>query len=190
MKLLLTGFEKFGDLPLNPSELVVQALKGQALHVAVLPTVYDEAGKRIVQLIDRYLPEAVLMTGVAEKRTEINLERFALNVDDAEKPDNSGAQRAGLHIDPEGPTARRTKVRLAPIRDALLAKGMPAVISNHAGVFVCNHTYYCALARRTPALFVHLPMVSDAWPTERMAEAVQVVIGGMAQQLAPAPTKR
>ena len=186
MKLLLTGFEKFGDLPLNPSELVVQALKDQALHAAVLPTVYDEAGKRIVQLIDRYLPQAVLMTGVAEKRTEINLERFALNVDDAEKPDNSGARRAGLHIDAEGPTARRTKVRLAPIRDALVAKGIPAVVSNYAGVFVCNHTYYCALARRTPALFVHVPMVGKDWPIERITEGVRLVIAGMAEQLAPA----
>lgn len=187
MKLLLTGFEKFGDLPLNPSELVVQALKDQALHAAVLPTVYDEAGKRIVQLIDRYLPQAVLMTGVAAKRTEINLERFALNVDDADKPDNAAAQRAGVHIDPDGPTARRTKVRLAPLRDALVAKGIPAVISNHAGVFVCNHTYYCAMARRVPALFVHLPMVSVDWPIERLTEGVRLVIAEMARQLAPAP---
>ena len=187
MRLLLTGFEKFGELPLNPSELVVRAMARDPaipdLVVEVLPTVYDAAGARIRALLERHRPDLVLMTGVAAKRTEINLERVALNLDDADKPDNAGVLRTDAAIEPQGPLARRTTCDLAPALAALRAADIPAVISNHAGGFVCNHTYYCALAHRTPAVFVHLPMVNADWTVERLTQGIRLVIGALAPQM-------
>lgn len=178
MKLLLTGFEPFGALALNPSELVVRALAGRPgiAASAVLPTVYGQAGDRLLALIERERPDLVLMTGVAAKRAEISLERVALNLEDADKPDNAGVRRGGSPIEPGAPLARATTLDLAPPLAALKARGIPAAISNHAGAFVCNHVYYRALGTGVPSLFVHLPMIDGAaWTAAVLSEAVGLV---------------
>jgi len=55
VQVLLTGFDRFGPHPLNPSELVVRALAGApGLIAEVLPTQYEPAGARIAALIERW----------------------------------------------------------------------------------------------------------------------------------------
>jgi len=183
MKILLTGFEPFGALALNPSELVVRALADRPGIVAsaVLPTVYGQAGDRLMALIERERPDLVLMTGVAAKRAEISLERVALNLEDADKPDNAGVRRGGSFIEPGAPLARATTLDLSPPLAALRARGMPAAISNHAGAFICNHVYYRALGTGIASLFVHLPMIDGTyWTAAVLAEAVGLVADSIA----------
>src|SRR3990172_3367135 len=104
-KILLTGFEVFGSLRVNPAEKIVRRIaessrrKGESdLIVAVLPTEYARAGHQIRQLIRRVRPKAVLCLGVARSRTAISLERIALNLDDDPLPDNAGRVYTGRHI--------------------------------------------------------------------------------------------
>ena len=186
MHLLLTGFEPFGALPFNPSELLVREIGRLApeapitrLTAEIIPTEYDRAGRLIAERLAALKPDILLATGVAESRPDINLERVALNLDDAEKPDNAGSLRNGAPIASRGPLARRTDWDLAPLAQGMRAAGFAATVSNHAGAFVCNHLYYCALgaiAQRklaTRALFVHLPMIGERWPLERLVGAIR-----------------
>jgi pyroglutamyl-peptidase len=171
MTILVTGFDRFGELPFNPTQALVEQLareppetNGVALSCRVLPTEFDAAARTIETLIRDVRPAVVLGFGVSIRRDNICLERFALNLDDAAIADNAGCIRRGVEIEPGAPAALKTNVDIAAVLGRLGEEGVPAEISNHAGTFVCNHVYYRALRTlaterlRTRCLFVHVPM--------------------------------
>ncbi len=185
-RLLVTGFDAFGSLDVNVSEEVVRALPRAwtadvVLRTEVLPTVYAEAGERIVALIRRLSPEAVVLLGVGRGRGEIQLERVALNLDDSETADNRGEWRVGETIDAAGPVGYWSTLPLEAMRARMMATGARVSISNHAGTFLCNHVFYAARheiersGRRVPCGFVHLPEIDidDAGACERLVLALR-----------------
>jgi pyroglutamyl-peptidase len=144
----------------------------------VLPTAYDQAAKDITALIGETRPSLVLGLGVSIRRDKICLERFALNLDDAAIEDNLGCIRRGEEIVRGGPAALRTNVDIAAVLGRIADAGIAAEISNHAGTFVCNHVYYCALLRlgqelpQVRCLFVHVPLpVADPAPSPALSKA-------------------
>ena len=170
MKILLTGFEPFGPVRVNPSEQIVQRIAAQArargddgLVTEVLPTEFAAAVRRIRQLIRKLRPDAVLCLGVAPQRDKISLERVALNLDDDSLPDNAGRRRAGRRIVPRGPTAYWSTLPLDRFRKQLERRKIPVSYSNHAGAYLCNHVFYVArheierLGNHAPCGFVHVP---------------------------------
>ena len=93
MTILVTGFEPFGSVAENPSQHIVEHLAKREdlpLKTVVLPVAYAEAAEKIINLIEAYQPQAVLMLGVAQSRKEICLERIAININDARLADNTG----------------------------------------------------------------------------------------------------
>jgi pyroglutamyl-peptidase len=195
MRILLTSFTTFGDHHVNPSRLAVEALDGHHADVitAVLPVEYSGAEARIRALIARHEPDAILMLGLAARRGAINLERFALNIDDAPLPDNAGVAAAGRPIVADGPPAYTSTLPLPSLLDALQAKGIPAVISNHAGTYVCNHVFYVArhLIEQTgsqiPCGFVHVPQIASeddqpGLPLAALIEAVECCLDALRSQ--------
>jgi pyroglutamyl-peptidase len=175
MKVILTGFTPFGELDVNPSQLVVQRiaecqheLSGIELTAEILPTAFIDAGERIRQLIRRVIPDAVLSIGVAASRDAINLERFALNINDAPIPDNNGKLATGQPIVNDGPLAYQSTLPLQRMYSALEERGIPTNYSNHAGAYVCNHVFYCgrheldSLKSKAICGFIHIPMMSEA----------------------------
>lgn len=187
MTILLTGFTPFGKVAVNPSQLIIDqiALKGDPVVIpAVLPVEYAAAGRYIMELIQANRPQAVLCLGVAASRQAINLERVALNLNDAALPDNTGDLAAGRLIAADGPLAYWSTLPLDTMLAALAARGIPAVISNHAGAYVCNHVFYMArhtldrMGSRAACGFVHLPAVRETdsegsgLPLAQMVEAV------------------
>ena len=171
---LLTGFNRFGDLEVNPTQLIVESLAERPrtltnvnLVAEVLPTEFIEAGNRISQLIRQHRPEMVVCLGLGAGLGEIHLERVALNLDDGGMPDNAGLSRTGQTIVPDGPLAYQSTLPLVQLREALRQRGIPAVISNHAGTYVCNHVFYLArheverLGIGSLCGFIHLPQISE-----------------------------
>jgi pyroglutamyl-peptidase len=186
MTLLLTGFEPFGDLAVNSSQQVVERLAASRpdLITAVLPTEYAESARRLTALIEQHHPDAVICLGVAQTRPAINLERVALNVDDAALADNSGDLAQGRMIAADGPVAYWSTLPLDAMLAALKARDIPAVISNHAGAYVCNHVFYSLRhhmeqgSPHIPCGFIHLPALRETpdsplgLPLDTMVEAV------------------
>lgn len=169
--MLLVGFEAYGGRGLNPAAEICKALDGQAIarttvRSAVLPVSFDGMNARLDALIDRHSPSALICLGLWPGEAMIRLERFGVNLNDFEIPDNEGAIKRGP-IEPDGPAARRATLPLERIREALLDAGIPARMSSTAGNFLCNAILYVALGlleRRgatLPCGFIHLPYMPE-----------------------------
>lgn len=173
MKILLTGFNSFSGVRVNPSDLVVRAVARQKqpvnvdLITAVLPTEYEAATRKLRGLLRKHRPDAVLCLGVAQRREKISLERVALNLDDEVTPDNGGVVRRGSKIERRGPDLYWSSLPLLALERALKRQRNRArievAISNHAGAFLCNHAFYIARHETArgrvpvPCGFIHLP---------------------------------
>ena len=173
--LLLTGFEPFGEVPVNPSALVVEHILQSAggggsspqLVGEILKTEFRAAESRIRTLIQAHQPDTVIAVGVAPRATGIRLERSAANVDDAHLPDNAGYQPTGVAIVEGGCQTLSASLPLEQMLDALLEMDIPASLSDDAGRYVCNHVMYAALDEirstglRARCGFIHIPLCAD-----------------------------
>jgi len=166
---LLTGFEPFEQEPINPSWEAVRALDGERIGNAVivarqLPCVFGKAIEEMDALVAALRPELVIAVGQAGGRTELSIERVAINVDDARIADNAGAQPVDNVIAEGGPAAYFSKLPIKAIVRDLRAAGVPAMVSQTAGTFVCNHVFYGLMhtlaARQAGTVrggFIHIP---------------------------------
>ena len=96
-RVLITGFEPFGNDSTNPSADVALALDettvaGRTIAGMVLPVEFEESARRLKNAIREFDPELVICLGLAASRSAISLERVAVNLDDARIPDNAGQQ--------------------------------------------------------------------------------------------------
>jgi pyroglutamyl-peptidase len=173
---LLTGFEPFDGETVNPSWQAVRRLgelwvelpvQGVSLRLAEVPCVFGVAGRRLAELVVEHEPDLVICVGQAGGRRQVTPERVAVNVDDADIPDNAGNQPIDEPIVPGGPAAYfasiPVKAAVAAMRDA----GVPAAVSQTAGTFVCNHLFYHLMhliATEHPGVrggFVHVPYAPE-----------------------------
>jgi len=167
MQALVTGFEPFGGDAVNPAfaalGLLPPRLGALAVATRVLPTVFGRARAALDGAIAATAPDIVLCLGLAGGRAALSLERVAINLDDACIPDNDGVQPIDRAIVTGGPPAYFTTLPMKAAAAALREAGLPAIVSNSAGTFVCNHVFYWLMhhaATRRPALrggFLHLP---------------------------------
>lgn len=198
--ILVTGFEPFGGMSVNPTEQLVSALDeaavpGVTLHTAVLPVAYDECANVVRDLLDRHEPDAVIACGLAAGRTAVTPERIAVNVKDTASDqsiaDNTGRRPSDEPIVPDGPDGLFSTLPVREIVVALQAAGIPAAISNTAGTYICNNTMYAVLdhlrraGRNVPAGFLHFPASTEmavgdprlpSLPMATMERALQVAI--------------
>ena len=198
-RLLLTAFEPFGGLAVNPSWEAVRALDGEVwgrvlVRAVCLPVSYDRAPARLREEIETFRPAAVVMFGVAQNRREISLERQAANRCDASTRDNDGASRSGP-IDPAGPANRESTLPLDRVKAALDRLGVPAGWSEDAGGYLCNRVFWEARSVFPgPAGFIHVPGF-EAIPLAKLIPAVRAAAEAVAfedvrlaaAQFAPVP---
>ena len=171
MKALVTGFEPFGPDAVNPSREAVLRLSSRlgdlTIETRIMPTVFGLAIAALEEAIVTTQPEIVLCVGLAGGRAELSLERVAINVDDARIPDNDGQQPIDQPIVAGGPAAYFTGMPVKRAVAALRQAGLPAIVSNTAGTFVCNHIFYGLMhlvaSRRLPVRggFLHVPYLPE-----------------------------
>lgn len=192
MRILLTGFQPFGQVEVNPSQRIVEHFAAQNrpdVIARVLPTEYRASAQAIEAAIVTEQPDAVVCLGVAQSRKTISLERIAVNVDEASLADNAGVLATGERIAPGGPAAYWSTLPLEAMREALAAREIPVGYSNHAGTYVCNHVFYSArhaletLGADIPCGFIHVPDLLKTegesitgLPLEVMIEAVDACL--------------
>lgn len=100
---LITGFEPFGGETINPSWEVVQQMNGEIvagtrLVARQLPCVFGDSLAVLDAAIAELDPVLVLAIGQAGERSDITLERVAINVDDARIADNRGQQPVDVPV--------------------------------------------------------------------------------------------
>ena len=170
MRVLVTGFEPFGGETINPSWEVARALHettvGRArLSALQLPCRFGAAGAVLAQALAANPVAVVIALGQAGSRTDVSVERIAINVDDAPIPDNGDDQPIDRAVVAGAPAAYFSSLPIKRIVAAVRAAGVPASVSQTAGTFVCNHLFFHLahlLATRHPGVrggFIHLPML-------------------------------
>ena len=176
VRCLITGFDSFGKLKSNPSQRIVDLLPEEhtvgrsslrlEIDTMILPTCCNESWQLIQKQLNEGRYNCLIMTGVAESRTKLHLERFALNIRDYRIKDNNGHRFDDTPIRKGEPDALRTGLHLTAMRKILQSKKFPVDISNFAGTFICNEVYYQALRQQKlkgkpdAVLFVHVPLIS------------------------------
>ena len=168
-KVLLTGFEPFGNATSNPSGEIVKQINGDNIVTAILPVAYTQSAEQLLSLIEQHKPDVVICLGQAEGRTAITPERVAINLDDARLADNEGVLRNDVKILQDGPDAYFSTLPVNDIVTAIKARGIPAAVSLSAGAFLCNHVFYVAQNKfagsDVRSGFVHVPLM-DSQATE------------------------
>jgi pyroglutamyl-peptidase len=195
MKALVTGFEPFGGERVNPALEALGHLPPRlgAVLIAtqVLPAVFGTALDALETAVRATAPDIVLCVGLAGGRAALSLERVAINIDDARIPDNKGRQPIDLPVVAGGPAAYFTTLPIKAAVAALREAGLPAIVSNSAGTFVCNHVFYglmhLAATRRLDLRggFLHVPYLpsqaarQDGAPSmalEDIARGIEIVL--------------
>lgn len=192
--LLVTGFDAFGPLARNPSEVLLHHLEEQyrgRIQTAVLRTSYAEAAMSVRRLVGSDCPSGLLMFGYgASVARGLRVERLARNASTTQAPDNDGARATGPIID-GGPAAYRATVDVETLVRRLEESRVPTTLSDDAGGYVCNHAYFIALHQlhqrgcKTPCVFVHVanPKRESDWhELETGAQLIIETLLGAVQQ--------
>ena len=202
MKALVTGFEPFGGKSVNPALEAVLRLPPRldALEIATasLPSVFGRTLAALEDALVATRPDIVLCVGQAGGRTELSLERVAINVDDARIPDNDGQQPVDRPVIAGAPAAYFASLPIKAAVRALREAGLPAIVSNTAGTFVCNHVFYglmhLAASRSLPLRggFLHVPFLpsqaaqqggAPSMALDDIVRGIEIVLGVAAERV-------
>jgi len=187
-RVLLTGFEPFDGALFNISEKLVYEIKKIDLGNIELDSKIlsvDESGTKYVsgEIMNKQY-DCILQLGFSKKAKKINLESKAENKINMNIKDNSGRMIRNESIIDYETTHLRTTTPLEG-----LSENIPEdiLISEDAGTFVCNETYYRTLntiyesnlldrfGRVLPCIFIHLPS-EDYVPISKQIEFILSVI--------------
>lgn len=177
MRILVTGFDPFGDQPINPSWLAVNGLpseiNGATIDVLQIPTAFHRSMDQIEEKLESGDYDVVLAVGQAGGRAAITPERVGINIDDASIPDNLGNQPIDATIYEDGERAYFSNLPLKRMVEAVRQMDIPANLSNSAGTYVCNHVLYnlgYLQDKKYPNLkfgFIHVPFIHDQVPDNK-----------------------
>ncbi len=183
-RVLVTGFEPFDGIETNASWEAVRLLDGQTVagyRVAArrLSCSFDRCVRELIDAIEETEPAAVLATGVNLTGTAIQVERIAINLDDARIADNDGTVPIDRTIAEIGPAAYFSELPVKAIVAAVADAQIRVVLSNSAGTYVCNHAFYGLMhyvatrQPRLPAGFIHVP---PGLESPAVADALRIAI--------------
>ncbi|HVP23922.1 MAG TPA: pyroglutamyl-peptidase I [Conexivisphaerales archaeon] len=211
---LVTGFEPFGKEESNPSQKLAEAMDGARIgdyDVAgvVLPVSYRRVGASLGEALESEAPDVVISTGLWAGRTDVTVERVALNVMHARIPDNDGYEPKDSPVVRGGPAAYLSTFPYAAILEDIREAGVPATLSYSAGTFICNallyHVLHQSKTKGVPLVagFLHVPndpasivyreghfsMSRASLPFDLMEKAVRLAISDSIAALGKAPTR-
>ncbi|SDY58878.1 pyroglutamyl-peptidase I [Thermoactinomyces sp. DSM 45892] len=192
--ILLTGFEAFGGEKINPSLEIAKALDERETETYKivsfeLPCVFGEAIDQLRLALQEVKPDIVICVGQAGGRSDLSIERIAINIDDAGIPDNKGNQPIDEPIIKEGPAAFWSSLPIKAIVKHLRDAGLPASVSQTAGTYVCNHVFYGLMHEiRKSSIrggFIHIPFLPEqiqtrplmaSLPLNEMIRGIEIAI--------------
>ena len=175
-KILLTGFEPFAEFEINSSWQAVQELARERTSKFIcecLPVDYHAARDQLIHLLDKHQPNICLCTGLAAGDT-FRLEQ------QARKPSQFSNLKGADSYPGQWPWDETLQ--------SFQAKGLPAYISEDAGQYVCESTYWILLGFRDQhgypekAAFLHVPPLSEDWPLDKIAGGLKAMLGAFIQE--------
>jgi pyroglutamyl-peptidase len=192
MRFLLTGFEPFEGVRVNPTQQIVEHFRenseyrGVSLDTLVFPVVLN-AWDHVQELLKNDY-DAMMHFGADPFNDYVRIERVGLNLDDFRIPDNEGLQVADQPIRGDGELAYMATLPVKAMAAALLDKGIEAKQSFTAGTYLCNHVMYESLYHvkknglTTLTGFIHMPL-QDKIDIETQLKAVEIMLDVIIDQL-------
>ena len=190
MKILVTGFDKFGKDSINPSIEAVKRLPDIIENAIIIkreiPTVYKKSVDMILHIIEKEKVDVVLNVGQAGGREGISIEKVGININDFRIPDNEGNVIVDEKIVDEGDDAYFVNIPVKAIVKNLNNNKIESHISYSAGTFICNYVcYYMAYLTRTryPNI-IHVPYMygqakdenTYTMPLDTIVEGLEIAI--------------
>lgn len=191
MKILVTGFKPFLGETINPSEELANKLSLiSSVEAFILPVSFEKSFQILKNKIAMVKPDFIIMIGQAAGRTNVCLEKVALNWIQTENADESGFVPETGRIVPGGDLALMTGFPIDQVFLGLKKAGFPVEISFSAGTYVCNDLYFRVLNeyKEMYAIFVHVPLLpeqlkqEDARPFmnfERQLEVLTAIVSSL-----------
>ena len=170
--IFLTGFKKFGNHAVNPTEEVVKAIEGRGIagvRCSIVEVTAADADKYVEavrsELAQRKGEKILhLHFGVGPNKV-YHLETAAYNNKDFRIPDNAGYQprneKIAADMDLESPL--KTQLNLEEMKQLAVKAGHESILSTDPGRYLCNYIYFRsleALSRKhenNESLFIHFP---------------------------------
>lgn len=186
---LVTGFEPFGNVTVNPSQLIAEALNGSVIDDAeivgvVLPVDFNVSAKIATDMIEHYHPVLVISLGLNAHARCIEIEKIGINIKRYLKED--GSQTVPQRIDISGPFLRFSSIYTLDIARKIREANISAQQSYFAGTYVCNALFYQLLgyvSERNSIIkigFIHVPLLDsqdrDGMSLQNMVNAVKITI--------------
>lgn len=171
---VLTGFGSFPGITRNASIPVIEGLASIARDAYptidfvsdILPVDWQEAPRRIDDLISAHNPVLALHFGVSNRTSGFVIEEVAYN-EAHTHADARGSLHSTSPLVPGGRPSRKTTLPARTILETLKRAGLPAALSRDPGRYLCNAVMYkslCHARTRKPHLrsgFIHIPATLD-----------------------------
>lgn len=183
-KILLTGFEPFGDRSVNNSWEVAKKFDGASdIDVLKLPVSFNRAHRIVEETLKKQHYDLILLLGETSATTDyVRMERLAINYKDSTRPDNEGYIADDEVIVENAPKAYFSSLPIKRYVRHLKELGHKVRVSNSSGTFVCNSLYYHVLryleenSGNTSALFLHLPVATKIVTLEEMTSIIAAIL--------------
>lgn len=165
-KILITGFQPFANLNINPSLEILKKLpdiiEDKLIVKREVCVVFDKCFSAIENDLAKDKFDYVVALGVAQNRKILTLEKYAHNIKKCNIKDNENVSFINEEpIDVNGKYILETSFNLVKIVESLNVNKKLAEISLSAGTYVCNNLYYLLLENENKygykSLFIHVP---------------------------------
>ncbi|KAM6918298.1 pyroglutamyl-peptidase 1-like [Xenentodon cancila] len=186
-KVLVTGFEPFGEHVVNSSWVAVQELErlglGDAvdLYVCELPVEYQAIWSRLPSLWKEHQPELVVHVGVSGLATTVTLEKCGHNKGYI-RLDNCNFCPASQWCIENGDDCLKSVLDMDTVSKKVNDSdiGITTSVSEDAGRYLCDYTYYLSLyLGQGRSAFVHVPPLGKPYSRQDLGRGLQAVIQEM-----------
>lgn len=169
---IVQGFGPFGGFDPNPSELLVRSLAERCdpdIRTEVLSVSLDRVRTEVSKLMEESRPRVWLGVGLASGRPSLALEAVAVNLADwpESAADADGVSVARVPVTSGGAAAHLTTLPVEAILTAWREAGIPGYLSQTAGSYLCNYSFYAAaetarqLGLSCMVGFLHVPQLPE-----------------------------
>lgn len=171
MKILVTGFDPFGNETTNPAYEAVKRLPDSIADAEIIkleiPTSFKRSEKEVEAAILKHCPDVVINVGQAGGASCVRIEQTAVNLAQARIPDNDGDQPCGEKLKEDGENAYFSSLPIHAAQKKVQEDKLPCHISYSAGTYVCNSIMYNVQYMihkknlNIRAGFVHVPYICE-----------------------------
>ncbi|XP_020796561.1 pyroglutamyl-peptidase 1 [Boleophthalmus pectinirostris] len=190
-KVIVTGFEPFGEHAVNASWVAVQELdriglgEDIDLFVCEVPVEYQAVQTLLPSMWEEHQPLLVVHVGVSGLAKAVTLEQCGHNKG-YRRLDNCCFSPESECCIEDGPECISSVLDMEAVCKRVSEAGGRAkvTVSKDAGRYLCDYTYYTSLfVGNGRSAFIHVPPLGKPYSSEELGRALQTIITEMLTQL-------